>query len=190
MPLPSARLRRALRHQRGATLIEAMVSLVILAIAVIGMLGVQVRTLMDTNTTSNRIQAMLLIDDLSERIKANPNGYTSLADYVFSDSRPIGSTDCGSGACDSTQLAAYDLDRWEENFKATMPNAKVQTFISSNNTTATGNRQLGVLIGWMLREKNTDTTSDYLKNFMTPVNDNSDVACWPGYICHLAYIEP
>ena len=185
-PLPPSR-----SHQRGATLIESLVSLIILAIAVIGMLGVQVRTLMDANTAAGRTQAMLLIDDLSERIKANPDGYNALANYEFDYNRTIGSTDCNGAACSATDLAAYDLDRWQENFQATMPSARVQTFISSNNDATTGNRQLGVLIGWTLREKNTDATSDYLKNFIVPAGDvNAGVTCWTDFICHLAYIEP
>ncbi len=178
-------------RQRGATLIESLVSLVILAIAVIGMLGVQVRTLMDANTAAGRTQAMLLIDDMSERIKANPGGYTALADYVFDYNRTAGSTDCDSTACDATNLAAYDLDQWQQNFESTMPGARVQTFISSNNDATTGNRQLGVLVGWTMREKNTDTASDYLKDIIVPVsNINPGITCWAGFICHLAYIEP
>lgn len=181
-----------LQRQRGATLIESLVSLIILAIAIIGMLGVQARTLMDTNTAAGRTQAMLLIDDLSERVKANPGGYAALAGYVFDDARSVGSTDCTSAACNATDLAAYDLDRWQENIQSSMPGARYQTFVSSDNSaTTTGNRQLGVLIGWTLRERTTDEASDYLKNFIVPAtNVNTGVTCWPDHICHLAYIEP
>lgn len=180
-----------LHSQRGATLIESLVSLIILAIAIIGMLGVQARTLMDTNTAAGRTQAMLLIDDLSARIKGNPGGYAALANYVLDDTRTTGATDCGGTACDATALAAYDLDSWQGNIQSSMPGAKYQTFISSDNNPTTGNRQLGVLIGWTLRERNTDETSDYLSNFIVPAtNVNSGVTCWSGHICHLAYIEP
>ena len=180
------------KKQIGATLIESLVSLVILAIAIIGMLGVQTRTLMDTNTAAGRTQAMLLIDDLSERIKGNPGGYASLANYVFDDTRSVGSTDCGATPCAAAALAAYDLDRWQQNIQSSMPGARYQTFISSDNApTTTGNRQLGVLIGWTLRERNTDEASDYLKNFIVPTsNVDTGITCWPGYICHLSYIEP
>ena len=179
-------------RQRGATLIESLVSLIILAIAIIGMLGVQARTLMDTNTAAGRTQAMLLIDDLSARIKANPGGYAALVGYVFDDTRTAGSTDCTSAACNATDLAAYDLDRWQENIQSSMPGARYHTFVSSDNSAATtGNRQLGVLIGWTLRERNTDEASDYLQNFIVPTtNVNTGVECWAGHICHLAYIEP
>lgn len=179
------------RRQRGSTLVESMVSLVILAIAVIGMLGVQVRTLMETNTTAGRTQAMLLINDLSGRIKANPGGYLELASYVLTDARTIGSSDCTGTPCNAATLAEYDKDQWQANFQSTLPGAKVATFVSSDNTPTIGNRQLGVLIGWTMREKNSDSASDYLAKFITPTaNVNAGITCWPGYICHLAYIEP
>lgn len=179
------------RRQRGATLIESLVSLIILAIAIIGMLGVQARTLMETNTAAFRTQAMLLVDDLSARIKANPGGYAALDNYVFDYTRTVGSTNCEGAACNADDLAAYDLDRWQENLQASMPGARVETFISSDNDATTGNRQLGVLIGWTLREKNTDNASDYLKNLIVPADTmNAGVSCWTGYICHLVYLEP
>ena len=129
---------------------------------------------------------------IRQALKANPGGYAALANYVFDDTRTAGSADCTAAACNATDLAAYDLDRWQENIQSSMPGAKYQTFVSSDNSaTTTGNRQLGVLIGWTLRERNTDGDSDYLKNFIVPAtNVNTGVTCWPDHICHLAYIEP
>jgi len=174
-----------INNQSGSTLIESLVSLVILAIAVIGMLGVQVRTLMETNTAAGRAQAILLIDDLSERIRANPGGYSVLPSYQFQETTPVSAVDC-TAACDKAMLAQYDVDRWLENFKATVPNGKVTAFVSQDNP-----RQLGVLIGWTIREKDTDVNGDYFKNFDIPTAAlNGTMQCWTGYICHLMYIEP
>ena len=172
-------------NQSGATLIESLVSLVILAIAIIGMLGVQVRTLMDTNTAAARTQAILLINDLSERIRANPGGFDVLNAYEFDETRADTGTNC-STTCDKENLAKYDVDQWLKNFKSTVPTGKVATFVSEDNP-----RQLGVLIKWTMKEKNTNEASDYLKNFTIPsANVNGDVRCEVGFICHLAYIGP
>ncbi len=162
-----------------------MVSLVILAIAVIGMLGVQVRTLMDTNTAAGRTQAILLINDLAERVRANPGSFDILTDYTFEETQASSGITCTSN-CNKQDLAKYDVDQWLENFKSTMPNGKVSTFVSSDN-----DRQLGVLIKWTMREKNSDVISDYTKNFAIPsANVNSGIECEDGFICHLAYIGP
>lgn len=172
-------------QERGATLVESLVSLVILAIAVIGMLGVQVRTLMDTNTAAGRTQAISLINDLAERIRANPGSFEILENYEFDQSHANSGINCTSN-CNKEDLAAYDIDQWLENFKSTMPTGKVTTFLSDDN-----NRQLGVLIQWTMREKNSDANSDYVKNFSIPTNNTNDgVLCEEGFICHLAYIGP
>lgn len=65
------------RRQQGLTLLESLVAIVVLALGVLGMLGVQMRTLAETQTGVRRAQAVRLIEDLSERIKSNPRGWTS-----------------------------------------------------------------------------------------------------------------
>ena len=65
---PHAHLR-----QRGFSLIESLVAVVVMALGILGILGVQMRTLADTQTGVRRAQAIRLIEDLSERIKLNPN---------------------------------------------------------------------------------------------------------------------
>ena len=66
------------KRQRGITLIESMVALVIAALGILGILGVQMRTLSDTSTAVRRAQAIRLIEDLSERMRVNPNAMANL----------------------------------------------------------------------------------------------------------------
>lgn len=53
------------RRQRGISLIESLVAIVVMALGILGILGVQMRTLTDTSTTVRRAQAIRLIEDLS-----------------------------------------------------------------------------------------------------------------------------
>lgn len=69
-------------RQRGITLLESLVSIAILAVAVLGMLGVQLRLLAETQTGVRRGQAVRLIEDFSERIKTNPGSYSQIGAYV------------------------------------------------------------------------------------------------------------
>ena len=62
------------QRQRGITLIESLVAIVIMALGILGILGVQMRTLADTQTGVRRAQAVRLIEDLSERIQVSPTG--------------------------------------------------------------------------------------------------------------------
>ena len=61
------------RIQRGVTLIESLVAIVVMALGILGILGVQMRTLTDTQTSVRRAQAIRLIEDMGERMKANPS---------------------------------------------------------------------------------------------------------------------
>lgn len=181
-----------MKNQAGATLVESLVSLVILAIAVIGMLGVQVRTLMETNTAASRAQAMRLIEDLSERVKANPGKFDVLAQYV-TGATPVTApivmgVDCAVATCTNAQLAAYDKHRWSTGAFQAMPGGFIQTFLSTGDNSATGQRQLGILIGWPQKERAGTTIPDPFKTQSGVLN--AGVACLPNMICHLAYIQP
>jgi len=62
-----------LKRQSGVSLIESLVATTILAIGSLGLLTVQIRTLAETQTSVHRAQAVRAIEDLAERIKANPD---------------------------------------------------------------------------------------------------------------------
>lgn len=47
--------------------------MVVMALGLLGVVGVQMRTLADTQTGVRRAQAIRLIEDLSERAKVNPS---------------------------------------------------------------------------------------------------------------------
>ena len=71
-----------LKTQRGITLLESMIAIVVAALGILGILGVQMRTLTDTQTSMRRAQAIRLIEDLSERMKVNPNALSGINTYV------------------------------------------------------------------------------------------------------------
>ena len=70
------------RNQRGLTMIESLVAIVVAALGILGILGTQMRTLTDTQTTVRRAQAIRLIEDLGERMKVNPSVLRDADAYV------------------------------------------------------------------------------------------------------------
>ena len=70
------------KSQRGITLLESLIAIVVMALGILGIVGVQMRTLADTQTTVRRAQAIRLIEDLSERMKVNPNSLADISGYV------------------------------------------------------------------------------------------------------------
>lgn len=66
------------RHQAGMTLIEVLVSVVILAIGLLGAAGIQLNALRYTDSSRMTSQASFIAYDMLDRIRANPD-----ADYSW-----------------------------------------------------------------------------------------------------------
>lgn len=189
-------LRRARRSQRGITLVEALVALLITAIGILGVVGVQLRTLADTQTGVRRAQAVRLIEDLSERIKVNPNPLDPavLANYAQPWGDVSGSVPGCAGGCSAQDLATFQIDAWKRSVTAMLPLGDAATFVVADETDASGNRrQLGVMLRWRENERRTEDESDadaatYRAPFVTSSTGSAGVSCEDGYICHLQYI--
>ena len=183
---------RSARHaQRGITLIESLVALVITAVALFGLLGVQMRTLVDTQAGVRRAQAIRLIEDLGERMQNNPNALGNLSAYTTT---PTTTVDCGTTACTPAELATYDIKQWRDNVAANLPGGNVQVFVPKG-----GSRQLGVLIGWREGEYNIDgkartaSETEQLQSVFTVTGTDSadtEIKCPDGLLCHLQYLQP
>lgn len=194
----------SLPHQRGITLIESLVALIVVALGILGIIGVQMRTLVDTTTTVRRAQAIRLIEDLSERMKVNPNALLGLSGYVSAydkKAKDYASADC-SKDCTSADQAAYDLLQWKTTVEQTLPLGQASLFFAPDEATESSNRRLlGVIIAWRENERdisNTDDKKKYKDNidaskilqadgsFSAGTDDNN--ACPDGFTCHLQYL--
>lgn len=98
---------------RGFTLLEVMISLVVLAIGVMGVIGLQTATYQQLQTSQNFSKAAMLASDMADRMLANQRNVLAAA-YVHAAppaEPPV--TDCTITACTAAQLAAYDVWRWQ-----------------------------------------------------------------------------
>ena len=175
-------------HQRGITLLESLVALLISALGILGIVGVQMRTLVDTQTAVHRAQAIRLIEDLNERLRANPNG---LATMIANQTAVFGTIsepddDCSSTSCTATQLMMYDLWVWKENTKSTLPEgSEAHIFQAPWDIGSTDPRQIGVRISWRENEKDSSTSNIFKVNSAT----TGSASCPSDSICHLQYIQ-
>ena len=192
--------------QRGISLIESMVAIVVMALGILGIVGVQLRTLSDTQTGVRRAQAIHLIEDLSERIKVNPNALLNIGSYAMAwGTNPTGATDCKATACTTAQIIPYDLQEWKRLVNNTLaPQANTAAaataltdatiFIPADETVASNRRQLGVMVRWRENERKTSadglsTTTDYRDPVSTAATGGAGVTCDVGWTCHLQYIQ-
>lgn len=169
--------------QAGISLIESLVAIVVMTLGILGILGVQMRTLADTQTGVRRAQAVRMIEDLTERMKVNPNALGNLGTYVSGWGNIPAGPDCAAIACNSTELAQFDISQWKTAVAANLPLGDANVFVVADETIPNNRRQLGVLISWRENERTND--ADY-KSVFAPAGP---VECQPNRICHLQYIQ-
>ncbi len=112
------------RNYRGDTTIEVLVTVLILAVGVLGVAAMQVTTLKNLNSSYTAGIAEIVAVDFSERMRANPTA--ALADNYVHSAAPGTFIDCAANACTLTQLAAYDVGSWWVVLGATLPSASGQ----------------------------------------------------------------
>ncbi|WBY01578.1 type IV pilus modification protein PilV [Ramlibacter tataouinensis] len=104
------RTHRRSRAQRGATMIEVLVSLVILMVGLLGLVGVMIQSQRSQLESYQRVQALLLVQDMATRLKAN----RSAADcYVLASFLGTGNTTIPT-ACGSGSRGEHDLTQWRD----------------------------------------------------------------------------
>ena len=99
------RFRKRRRAQRGVTLVEVLVALVISVVGILGMIALQLRAYAADEESYQRASAEILLQDMVSRI----NGNRALAaSYVQTDIGVGALQDCTSAAT----LASRDLCEW------------------------------------------------------------------------------
>lgn len=101
------------KQQRGFTLIEVMVAIIILAVGLLGMAGLQTITLQNGQSAYMRSQATILAYDIMDRMRINR------------DQAIIGSYDLALAATPASGSAIHqqDLVAWIADIGATLPAA-------------------------------------------------------------------
>jgi type IV pilus assembly protein PilV len=118
--IPQVRRRKQLG---GFTLVEVLVAVLILAIGLLGMAGLQVVGLQDNNTAYLRSQATFLAYELADRMRANNaavNGY--YGDVTGNEVNP--NNECVDAPCTPLQMAQTDVYQWLQSVKQTLPLGK------------------------------------------------------------------
>lgn len=76
-----------IHNQRGVTLIEVLVTVIILSIGLLGIAGLQSRLQVSEMEAYQRAQALILLNDLANRLATNRN---NAASYVTGSAAPLG----------------------------------------------------------------------------------------------------
>jgi type IV pilus assembly protein PilV len=113
--------------ERGFSMIEVLVTLLVISLALLGTAGLQAYAMRLNQGGQFRTQAVFLVADLAERIEANKLGaMAGNYDKVAGDSAtytPVTLTNdlCLTATCAPVDLATYDLAQWQSAVAATLP---------------------------------------------------------------------
>ncbi len=106
---------KTISRQQGLSLIEVLISLVVLSVGLLGIAGMQATGLRNNHAAYTKTQASALAVDMADRIRANPNGADFYAEF---DTKTTIPTDPGcitdDAGCTAAQLANYDKYQWSQ----------------------------------------------------------------------------
>lgn len=117
----------------GFAMFEVLVAVFLLAIGVLGLAAVQMKTYAVTRDADYRTSAAMHAEGLAEAMRANPVrslDASSVMSWSFhhydsngtlTTSSTLTSTDCASTNCNQEALADYDLAEFLKNLKASFP---------------------------------------------------------------------
>lgn len=106
---------RSAQKQIGATLIEVLVAMVILAIGLLGLAGLQTVSVQSNHGAYYRSQATILANDMADRMRANRTAALA-GNYTLSNF-----PDSSTNNAVSSDPAQRDRAQWLNNLAATLP---------------------------------------------------------------------
>lgn len=113
------------QRTRGVTLVEALVALLVLSVGMLGIAALFVSSVRFNRTALLRTQAINLVSDMADRIRANSSAGPAYALATYGAAPAL--RDCApepgtaGGNCTIDELAEDDLARWIAAVRATLP---------------------------------------------------------------------
>lgn len=147
---------RAMNSQSSSSgfgLVEVLIALVVLSIGMLGIATMFVSNLSNSRGALLRTQAIALVSDMSDRIRANASGRDAYdtARYGGAPGEHACAPDdvAGSGVnCSSAQLAEDDLARWRNAVQLLLPAAPLGTEAADVQYFAGDPQRYRVTVAW------------------------------------------
>lgn len=117
------------QSQRGFSLVEVLIALVIMSVGMLGIASLFVQSLQAGRTSMFRHHAVTIAGDVADRIRANTQAFGAYTAATGTDNSCID----GGVVCSNTEIAAQDILQFQEQAAAALPNGSVA--ITFNNVT-------------------------------------------------------
>lgn len=157
-------------RKAGFSLVEVLVSIVVLAIGVIGAAGMQIAALRTSQQGAFQTVALQLATEMAEAVRASERGLATSGeenpylgmDYRFaSDGEPMMSRLCYAHTCNAKEFAEFEIYEWKKRVRDVLPDGRVLICRDSSpwNTASqalswnctddpAGNAPIVVKLGW------------------------------------------
>lgn len=129
------------KHARGVSLVETLVALVVLSVGLLGVAALLVQSVRGSRTALLRTQAVNLVSDMADRIRANANAGAAYDTAQYADDGPAENGCAATAAdrdganCTMEELAQDDVARWRADVRELLPGeapaADVEYFASA-----------------------------------------------------------
>ncbi len=136
-----------LDNKRGFTLLEALISFMILSVGMLGIASLQAISLKAGKTSVYSSVAMMKADELIESIRINAS---ALSSYTGGGAN-IGCS--GAMVCSDVQLAQDDVYWWKQHLKAGLPAAATTAVTVTPAVAPSKMATVKIDIGWKERDK-------------------------------------
>lgn len=112
------------KSQRGFSLVEVLIALVVMSVGMLGIAGLYVQSMQAGRTSMFRHHAVTLAGDVADRIRANP---TAGAAYNHAAAATGTNNNCVAMAtdCNAADMANNDIFLWQNQADDTLPNGAV-----------------------------------------------------------------
>lgn len=119
-----------LNRQNGTSLIEVLVTVLVLAVGLIGFAALQTQAMRINYESLQRSLASSMAEDLFDRMRANVN---DIDNYVrnFNDDKPVINNDCAENVCSPSEMASWDLNNWMTRLADRLPNSDAQVTVNN-----------------------------------------------------------
>jgi type IV pilus assembly protein PilV len=152
---PDQMMKVSMIKQAGFTLIEVLVSVLILSFGLLGIGGLMTFSLKANSSSYLKQQSVQAAYNIIDRMQSNKGAATAgsynMNNLVTDSSTPTPPTafsvDCSNGICTATQMATYDVSNWAANDVALeLPNGCASVVVGAVD--GNGNYPVTVTVQW------------------------------------------
>lgn len=176
--------------QQGFTLLEVLITIIILSVGMLGVANLQMLGLNYNNNAYHRSQAVQLAYDIIDRMRLNPtavragnySGGTSVGNYqdmyfYQTENGSIGKVAYPSigtkpacdknNPCNATNLARYDLHHWQDALDKALPKVlnNNSIILTKSRITVRGDNRYSIHIYWGEKVEDTTGNGTFATNF-------------------------